>query len=111
MDRYLAAYLADRVGATFAARISGIHPFGLFVTLNETGASGFVPMKALPQDHWLVEEGNRRIMGRHSRQVLSLGDEVEARLREANAATGSLVFELLLGGAPAPMRHGKRRKA
>jgi ribonuclease R len=89
VDRYLAAYLADRVGATFAARISGIHPFGLFVTLSETGASGFVPMKALPQDHWVVEEGNRRIMGRHSRQVLSLGDEVEARLREANAATGA----------------------
>jgi ribonuclease R len=111
VDRYLAAYLADRVGATFATRISGIHPFGLFVTLVETGASGFVPMKALPQDHWLVEEGNRRVMGRHSRQVLSLGDEVEARLREANAATGSLVFELLLGGAPALIRRGKHRKA
>jgi exoribonuclease R len=68
-------------------------------------------MKALPQDHWIVEEGNRRIMGRHSRQVLSLGDEVEARLREANAATGSLVFELLMGGAPSPIRRGRQRKA
>ena len=76
----------------------------------KNASSGFVPMKALPQDHWLGEEGNRRVMGRHSRQILSLGDEVEARLREANAATGSLVFELLLGGAPAPIRGRKRRK-
>jgi ribonuclease R len=111
VDRYLAAYLADRIGATFAARISGIHPFGLFVTLTETGASGFVPMKALPQDHWIVEDGNRRVMGRQSRQVLSLGDEVEARLREASPDTGSLVFELLLGGKPVRVSRVRRRKA
>ena len=37
--------------------------------------------------------------------------ELEARLREANATTGSLVFELLMGGTSAPIRGGKRRKA
>ncbi len=110
VDRYLAAYLADRVGATFAARVSGIHAFGVFVTLIETGASGFVPMKALPQDHWIVAEDKRSIVGRHSRQVIRLADEVEARLREANAQTGSLVFELMMGGAPARMRGTRKRK-
>ena len=110
VDRYLAAYLADRVGATFAARISGIHAFGVFVTLTETGASGFVPMKALPNDHWIVSEDKRSVVGRQSRQVIRLADEVEARLREANAQTGSLVFELLMGGVPARMRGGGARK-
>jgi ribonuclease R len=108
VDRYLAAYLAERVGAVFDARISGIHPFGVFVTLEETGASGFVPMKALPQDFWMVEEGNRRLIGRRTRQVLSLGELVEARLREANGQTGSLLFDLMMGGAPAAMRGGHR---
>jgi ribonuclease R len=120
VDRYLAAYLAERVGATFEARISGIHPFGVFVTLNETGASGLVPMRALPNDFWVVEEGNRAVIGKRSRLRLALGDEVDARLREANAQTGSLVFELLLGDPSAarrpaarmkPMKKGKRRKA
>ncbi len=110
VDRYLSAYLADRVGATFAARVSGIHAFGVFVTLAETGASGFVPMKALPQDHWIVSEDKRSVVGRHSRQVIRLADEVEARLREANAQTGSLVFELMMGGAPARMRGTRKRK-
>jgi len=41
--------------------------------------------------------------------VLSLGDPVEARLREANGQTGSLLFELQLGGKPAPVRSGRRR--
>ncbi|MDB5415859.1 MAG: ribonuclease [Rubritepida sp.] len=111
VDRYLAAFLADRVGATFAARVSGIHPFGVFVQLSETGASGFVPMKALPNDHWIVSEDKRSVAGRHSRQILRLGDEVEARLKEANAQTGSLVFELLMGGVPARMRGTRKRKA
>ncbi|MBX9748843.1 MAG: ribonuclease R, partial [Roseococcus sp.] len=111
VDRYLAAYLADRVGASFAARVSGIHAFGVFVQLSETGASGFVPMKALPEDHWIASEDKRSLVGRHSRQVIRLGDEVEARLREANAQTGSLVFELLMGGAPRRIRAGRKRKA
>ena len=110
VDRYLAAYLADQVGATFAARISGIHPFGVFVQLSETGASGFVPMKALPNDHWIVSDDKRSVVGRRSRQVLRLGDEVEARLREANGQTGSMVFELMMGGAPARLRSGRERK-
>ncbi|MFN3447542.1 MAG: ribonuclease R [Roseococcus sp.] len=111
VDRYLAAYLAERVGAVFAARISGIHPFGVFVTLEETGASGFVPMKALPQDFWMVEEGNRRLIGRRTREVLSLGEAVEARLVEASGQTGSLLFELMLGGGPTTLRGRRRRKA
>ena len=44
IDRYLAAYMADKTGAEFAARISGVTRFGLFVTLAETGASGLVPI-------------------------------------------------------------------
>jgi len=70
-------------------------------------------MKALPDDHWIVAEDKRSVAGRHSRQVLRLADEVEARLREANGQTGSLVFELMMGGAPARMRGGgsRRRKA
>ena len=42
-DRLIAAYLADRVGAEFAARISGVTRSGLFVRLHDTGADGFVP--------------------------------------------------------------------
>ncbi len=52
IDRYLAAYMADKVGANFAARISGVTPFGLFVTVVESGASGLVPVRSLPDDFW-----------------------------------------------------------
>ena len=48
-DRYLAAYLADRVGAEFAGTIAGVARFGLFVKLDETGADGLVPISAARQ--------------------------------------------------------------
>ena len=47
IDRYLAAFMADRVGGRFAARISGVTRFGLFVTVTENGASGIVPFATL----------------------------------------------------------------
>ena len=46
-DRYLAAYLADRVGSEFEGAVSGVARFGLFVKLDETGADGLVPISAL----------------------------------------------------------------
>ena len=59
IDRYLAAFMADKCGAEFAARISGVTRFGLFVTLADTGASGLVPMAGLPNDFWVHDEAAR----------------------------------------------------
>lgn len=91
-DRYLAAYMSDKVGATFVGRISGVTRFGLFVTLAETGASGLVPMSALPEDFWIHDETAQALIGRRSRTTYRLTDALEVRLTEANPLTGSLVF-------------------
>jgi ribonuclease R len=39
-DRLIAAHLADRIGATFPARVAGVTRSGLFVKLKEIGADG-----------------------------------------------------------------------
>lgn len=108
VDRYLAAYLEARVGAIFPARISGVTRFGLFVSLEETGASGLVPLGSLPDDRWHHDETAQRIIGRTSGRSFSLGQGVEARLIEANGVTGGLIFHLVAppGGAG---RRGSRR--
>ncbi|HST91574.1 MAG TPA: ribonuclease R, partial [Brevundimonas sp.] len=46
MDRYMAAFLSERVGATFNGRITGVTRFGLFIRLEETGADGLVPVSS-----------------------------------------------------------------
>ncbi len=108
-DRYLAAFLAERVGASFAARISGVTRFGLFVTLDENGASGIVPRTSLPDDLWWHDERAQTLSGRRTGLVFHLAEPVEVRFAEANAITGGLVFHLMQG-VPAAPPAGRRNR-
>ncbi len=103
-DRYIAAFLADRVGARFAGRINGVTRAGLFVTLAETGADGLILMRSLPGDYYDHDEARHRLIGRRTRRSFTLGDEVEIRLAEADTVTGSLRFELAEAEARKPAR-------
>lgn len=55
VDRLIAYWLADRIGAEFTGRISGVTRAGLFVKLDETGADGFVPMSTLGEERFRYE--------------------------------------------------------
>ena len=94
VDRYVTAYLSSRVGATFSARISGVARFGLFVTLTDTGADGLIPASSLPADLYIHDETLHALIGRRTRRMYQLGAAVEVTLREANTATGGMVFAL-----------------
>jgi ribonuclease R len=97
VDRYLAAYMADKVGAHFAARISGVTRFGLFVTVADSGASGIVPIGSLLDDYWHHDEREQTLTGWHTHLVFRLAQDVEVRLAEASPVTGGLVFHILQG--------------
>ncbi|MES2542584.1 MAG: ribonuclease R [Pseudomonadota bacterium] len=94
-DRYLAAYLADRVGAEFAGRISGVQRFGLFVRLDETGADGLIPVRALGREYFNYDEGSQTLMGSETGLVLGIGQKVTVRLAEAVPVTGGLILDLI----------------
>ena len=49
-DRYVAAFMEDRIGQTFDARVTGVTRFGLFVRLAESGAEGLIPIRSLGAD-------------------------------------------------------------
>lgn len=106
-DRYLALYLQHCVGELFQARISGVTKFGLFVSLTESGASGFLSMVNLPDDYWIFEERTQTLSGRRSRAVFSLAQQLEVRLQEARPVTGGLLFSLAEKPAerPSSSRH------
>ena len=94
-DRYLAAYLADRVGAEFAGRISGVQRFGVFVRLDETGADGLIPVRALGREYFNYDEASQTLMGSETGLTLGIGQKVMVRLAEAVPVTGGLILELL----------------
>jgi len=94
IERYRAMLLAGSIGSLFAARISGVTGFGLFVTLRDNGADGLVPISTLPSDYYARDERAHRLIGRSSGRVFRLGDEVSVRLVEADGIGGRLVFRI-----------------
>ena len=94
-DRYLAAYLSERVGQDFEGRISGVARFGVFVKLDETGADGLVPIRLLGNEFFYFDSDAKRLTGDRSGMTISLGQRVTVRLHEAAPLTGGLLFELL----------------
>ena len=98
-DRLIASFLAERIGAEFSGRISGVTKAGLFVKLAETGADGFVPASTLGNDFFRYEEALHALIGNRSGETYRLGDSVQVKLAEAAPFAGALRFEMLSDGS------------
>jgi len=107
-DRLIAHFLADRIGATFQGRISGVTRAGLFVKLSDTGADGLIPIRTLGTEYFNYDETRHALVGSRSGAMHRLGDVVDVRLVEAAPVAGALRFELLSEGNLAP--RGRRRQ-
>jgi ribonuclease R len=110
MDRLIASWLAERVGAEFEGRVRGVTAAGLFVELEESGADGFVPISTIGEDFYEYQETHHRLVGRTTGETFRLGDSVEVRLVEALPYAGSLRLELTRD-APATPRGGRKGRA
>ncbi len=94
VDRFTAAHLADRIGARFAGRVSGVTRFGLFIRLNDSGADGLVPISALPDDRYEHDEAAHALVGQRTGTRYRLSAPVMVILVEADPLTGSTLFRL-----------------
>jgi ribonuclease R len=111
-DRYLASFMAERVGNEFSGRISGIARFGVFVKLDETGADGLVPIRSLGREYFEHNAETQTLRGTESGTVISLGQRAVVRLSEATPVTGGILLELLeLEDSKLQKHKGKRRNA
>ena len=106
-DRYLAAFLADRVGADMAGRISGVQRFGAFVRLDDTGADGLIPVRSIGSEFFHYDKEEQILEGSQSGLRIGIGQRVLVRLTEAVPVTGGLMLELLELDGKAPPR-GRR---
>ena len=110
LDRYCAAYLAERTGAEFEGRIAGVTRFGVFVSLDESGAEGLVPARTLGANRPRFDARRQTldVAGR----TLCLGDRVVVTLEEADPLAGGLTFSLVAvnGEAWAGPERGRGRR-
>jgi ribonuclease R len=94
IDRYVAAFLSERVGETFPARITGVQGFGFFATILGLGGDGLVPVSTLGREHFRYDEAAHALVGEESGTRYATGDKLDLTLAEANPLTGALKFEV-----------------
>jgi len=93
IDRYVAAWLAARVGEVFDTRVTGVQKFGLFATIIGLGGDGLVPVSTLGAERFGYDEKAQVLEGEQSGTRYAIGDRLRLRLAEANPLTGALKFE------------------
>ncbi|MCR9061150.1 MAG: RNB domain-containing ribonuclease, partial [Rhodobacteraceae bacterium] len=98
IDRLIALWMSDQIGATFQGRIAGVVKSGMFIRLQDTGADGFVPASTIGLDYYRYDEGSHALIGDKTGETYQLGDQVEVKLVEAAPFAGALTFELLSHG-------------
>ncbi len=76
--------LAQRLGEVFHGRITGVTPFGFFVSLEEIYADGLVRLVDLPDDYYKFDEARQMLLGRRHRRVFRLGDRVLVRVSQVD---------------------------
>jgi ribonuclease R len=94
IDRYVAAFLADQVGALVRCRITGVQPFGFFATVEELGGDGLVAAATLGDEYYRYDEASQSLVGEESGTAFTLGQRLTLRLAEASPVSGALRFEL-----------------
>ena len=93
--RFVSAYLQPAVGQVFEVTVSGMSNAGLFVRIAALGAEGLIPLSSLPDDDYVLENGNTCLSGRLTAREFGFGDVLKARLDEASPITGGLIFKYI----------------
>ena len=97
IDRYVAAFLSDRVDQLLPCRISGVQPFGFFATVEGLGGDGLVPAAILGNEYFRYDEAAKALVGDDSGETFRMGQKLDLKLVEANPVSGALRFELPQG--------------
>src|SRR5262249_39180034 len=109
VDRLIAHFLSEKIGATFSGRIGGAGRSGLFVKLDETGADGLLPAGTLGNDYFASNQAAPALVGQATGETYRLGDRVTVKLVEATPVAGALRFEILSEGRYEPSLRKPRR--
>jgi ribonuclease R len=72
--------MREHVGETFAGTITGVVPFGLFVTLDDYFVDGLVHISELGRDYFQYDGARHQLFGERTRKRFRLADRMSVRL-------------------------------
>ena len=90
INRFVALYYKPLVGKEFDCVIVAVHPAGVFVEILESGAQGLIPYEMLGKDYFYLDETNQRYIGKRTKKVFELGQQIKAKLSDVDLITAKL---------------------
>ncbi len=96
--RYISLYLSGKIGKIFNGKIRGVSHSGLFVTIGETCADGFVPIRDIPDDYFLYDADKEALIGEKTGKTYSIGQEVRVSIEETMVESGGILLGLIDDG-------------
>lgn len=79
----------------FLGVISGVTEWGIYVEVIANKCEGMVRLRDIKEDHYDYDEENYAIVGRKTKKVYQLGDEVYVRVKNADLVKRHLDFNLI----------------
>ena len=87
-------FMADKIGNTYDAHISGLTSYGIYAQIDETHCEGMIPIRDLGNDYYDFDEKNFTIVGRRNHTKYQLGDPIRIQVARANLERKQLDFTL-----------------
>ena len=88
-------YMADRMGVTYDAIISGVTEWGLYAEIIENKCEGLIPMRDLDDDYYELDERNYCLVGRRTHKRYALGDTVKVQVARCNLEKKQMDYALV----------------
>ena len=91
----LIEYMIDKVGQEFDGVVSGLTEWGMYVEIKPEMIEGMVALREMKSDFFDFDEENYRIVGKRTKKIYRLGDQVRIRVKSANLEQRLLDYELV----------------
>ena len=86
--------MKERVGEEYEGVISHITSYGFFVELIDVFVEGIILLSSLYDDYYAFQEDRFRLIGRRTRKIYRIGDNIKVRIVTADVETNRLHFAL-----------------
>ena len=90
--------LSSLLGTKQETIITSVTVSGLFVSIANGLAEGFISRTSLPDDFYFLDNKKKQLIGRHTGWKFSLGDALQARVIEISVVSGNISLSWIKGG-------------
>ncbi|MBQ0767940.1 MAG: S1 RNA-binding domain-containing protein, partial [Bizionia sp.] len=92
-------FMQDHKDEEFVGVISGVTDWGIYVEIISNKCEGMVRTRDIKGDYYEFDQDQFALIGRESKTMYQLGDEVVVKVKQADLEKRHLDFELI-GKAP-----------